>query len=355
MITRSPAEQGFVVVRVPQGLAISGLVPVRAVLGCLGLLVATLAVTGAALMLGEVTFSPPEVARALFGDAARDVELFVVQWRLPRALAAAVFGAMLGVAGAIFQSVTRNPLGSPDIIGFTAGASAGGVMMIALVGSSYLLVTCGAVVGGLLVAVAVLLLARGGGVAGFRLVIVGIALSAMLNSAQTWIVLTADLELARVAAVWGSGSLNGASWAYTGPALVAGLVVMLLTGVLLSRPLGLLDLGEDSSAALGVPPGRTRLIAVLTGVLLVAIATAAAGPIAFVALAAPHVGRRVAGTSGASMAPAACAGAFLLASADLVAQHAIPDRSLPVGVVTIALGGLYLVSLLVRESRKGTL
>jgi iron complex transport system permease protein len=125
--------------------------------------------------------------------------------------------------------------------------------------------------------------------------------------------------------------------------------------VLLSRPVGLLDLGEDVSAALGVPPTRTRIVAVLAGVVLVAIATATAGPIAFVALAAPHVGRRLTGTSGAALAPSACAGAFLLASSDVIAQHAFGERSFPVGVVTIAVGGLYLVTLLVRESRKGSL
>ncbi|WP_155989237.1 iron chelate uptake ABC transporter family permease subunit [Nocardiopsis sp. CNT312] len=349
------AERGSVVVRTPGRLSVSGRIRTRTVLVCAGLVSGTALVTLAALMLGSVVHTPAEVAGALFGDAAPAVELFVVEWRLPRAVAAAVFGAVLGVAGAIFQTVTRNPLGSPDIIGFTAGASAGGVAALAFVGSSFVTVAGGALTGGLLVALIVLALSRGGGVAGFRLVIVGIGLSAVLASLETWFLLVADLEVARAAALWGVGSLNGTSFEYTGPAMAAGLAAMLAAGVLLERRLGLLDLGEDMSASLGERASRTRLLAIGAGVLLIAIATAAAGPITFVALAAPHVGRRLAGSTGASLAPAACAGAFILSSADLAAQHAVPDKSFPVGVATVAVGGLYLITLLVRENRKGTL
>ncbi|KOX07929.1 hypothetical protein ADL05_28050 [Nocardiopsis sp. NRRL B-16309] len=333
----------------------SGRVGVRAVLVCAGLVAATGAVVFASLMLGAVVYTPAEVALALFGDAPGSAELFVVEWRLPRALAAVVFGAMLGVAGALFQCVTRNPLGSPDIIGFTAGSSAGGVAVVAFVGSGYLLVAGGALMGGLAVAAIVLLLSRGGGVAGFRLVIVGIGLSAMLASLETWFVLTADLDLAQVAALWGVGSLNATSFEYTGTAMVAGLVALLATGAALGRRLGLLDLGEDVSASLGASPSHTRLGAVVAGVVLVAVVTAAAGPIAFVALAAPHIGRRLAGSTGVSLGPAACAGALMLASADLAAQHAVPEHSFPVGVATVAVGGVYLVTLLIHENRKGTL
>lgn len=282
-------------------LRLSALVPVRGVVGGAILVLGIVLVTVVALMLGEVIFSPVEVYQALTGNGSGSAELFVVKWRLPRAVAAAVFGAMLGLAGALFQVVTRNPLGSPDIIGFTAGASAGGVFMIAFVSSSYLAVTGGALAGGLVVALAVLVFSRGGGLSGFRLVIVGITMSATLNSLQTWLVLTANLDVALVAAVWGAGSLNGTSWGYTGPAMAAGALLMIVICVWLSRPVGLLELGEDTSAALGSAPARTRLLAIVAGVALVAIATAATGPIAFVALAAPHVGRRVTGASGSAL------------------------------------------------------
>jgi len=328
---------------------------VRSVLACAALLALTAAVTLAALMLGEIVYSPPQVAQALFGEAPGAAELFVVQWRLPRAVTAAVFGAMLGLAGALFQSITRNPLGSPDIIGFTAGSSAGGVAVVALLGSGRLMVAGGALAGGLLVAALIVLLSRGGGISGLRLVIAGIALSAMLSSLETWFILSAELDIAQVAALWSTGSLNGTGFAHTGPALVAGTAMLLLTGFGLGRRLRLLDLGDDASAALGASPGRTRLLAIAAGVVLIAITTASAGPIAFVALAAPHIGRRLAGAAGTALAPSACAGALVLASADLAGQHAIPGHSYPVGLVTVAVGGIYLITLIAHENRKGTL
>lgn len=348
-------EQGSAVLRLTRPVPMSGRIHRRSVLVCVALVVATAATTFAALVLGTVVYAPGEVVQALTGNAPAAAELFIVEWRLPRAVAAVVFGAMLGVAGALFQSITRNPLGSPDIIGFTAGSSAGGVAVLALVGSSYLLVAAGALTGGVVVAALMLLLSRGGGVAGFRLVIVGIGLSAMLASVETWVVLIADLDHAQVAALWGAGSLNATSFAYTGPAMILGAGALLATVTLLDRRLGLLDLGEDLSASLGANPSRTRLLAIIAGVILIAIVTAAAGPITFIALAAPHVGRWLAGTTGVSLVPAACAGALMLASADLAAQHAVPGHTFPVGVATVAGGGLYLVILLIRENRKGTL
>ncbi|WP_051217913.1 FecCD family ABC transporter permease [Nocardioides insulae] len=345
-------EPGSLVLRASAG--VSGRVHTRTILGCAVMLLLTGAVTVLALMLGSVRYSPAEVLQALFSDAPGTAELFVVQWRLPRAVAAVVFGAALGAAGAIFQSLTRNPLGSPDIIGFTAGASAGGVAVVALVGSGYAVVAGGALLGGFVVAVLVMLLSRGGGAGGFRLIIVGLGLSAMLASLESWFILTADLDIAQVAAVWGVGSLNGIGFEHSGPALVLSLLALAGSG-LLGRRLGLLDLGDDLSAGLGVPPSGTRVAGVAAGVVLVALVTAATGPIAFVALAAPHVGRWIARSAGASLGPAALAGALILASADLLAQHAVPGHSLPVGVVTVAVGGLYLITLLIRENRKGTL
>lgn len=333
----------------------SGRIPLRSALACLVLLVLTALVTGLALSLGEVAFSPAEVVAALRGEGSTRAELFVVGWRLPRAAAAVVFGAMLGVSGALFQSITRNPLGSPDIIGFTAGASAAGVAVVVLVGSSFYLVAPAALAGGLVVAVLLTVLSRGGGVAGFRLVIAGIALNFMLFSIETWLVLTADLDLAQAASLWGAGSLNGADFDFTTAPMVLGGAAMLLTVLLLGQRMDLMDLGDDAGAALGGSPARTRVYAVVAGAVLVALVTAAAGPIAFVALAAPHIGRRMAGSPGVGLLPAAAAGAFVLSSADLAAQHAIPGQSYPVGVVTVACGGLYLMSLLVRENRKATL
>jgi ABC-type enterobactin transport system permease subunit len=334
---------------------LSGRIAVGSALVCTVLVLLTAVVTSLALSLGEIVFSPAEVLTALSGHASGPAELFVVGWRLPRAVAAVVFGAMLGVSGALFQTITRNPLGSPDIIGFTAGSSLAGTAAIVLIGSSFAVVAGGALIGGFVVAAAMVLLSRGGAAAGFRLVIAGIALNAMLVSTESWLVLVADLDAVLAAALWRAGTLNGADFAYIGWAMVLGAIAMVLTVLLLGRRLDLLDMGEDTSSALGGQPARTRLYAIGVGVLLVALVTASAGPIAFVALAAPHIGRRLAGSSGNALIPAACAGALLLGAADLAAQHLVPGESYPVGVVTVVGGGLYLMTLIVRENRKAAL
>lgn len=326
----------------------------RILLTCALLLLACVALTGLALMLGERTVTPAEVVAALRGEASRFVTLTVVEWRLPRALAAIAVGLLLGAAGAIFQTLTRNPLGSPDIIGFTTGAHTGGLIVILLFGSSYLAVTGGALAGGLLTAVVVLLLARRGSIQGFRLIIVGVALTSMLASIDTWLILTADLDASLVAATWGVGSLNGAAWPYVAPSIAACLLALALA-VPLSRPLSQLDLGDDCAQVTGARPERTKLAALALGVLMVAIATSVAGPVAFVALAAPQIGRRLARAQGTPLAPAACTGALLLLLADVLAQHVVPGPGVPVGVVTVSLGGVYLLFLIVSENRKGTL
>lgn len=327
---------------------------VRALVVCGVLVILCLGLVLLSLMLGERYIGPDEVFQALNGGGSRALRLFVVTWRLPRAVAAVVVGALLGASGAIFQTVTRNPLGSPDVIGFTTGAHTGGLIAILLFSSSYAAVTGGALAGGLATAALVLLLARRGSTQGFRLIIVGIALTAMLASIDTYLILTADLDLAVLASTWAAGSLNGVAWGYAGPSLVLGLL-LLACAVPLARPLAQLDLGDDSAKAIGARPETTRLLAVFLGVAMVAVATTVAGPIAFVALAAPQVGRRLTRSAGTPMAPAACTGAVLLLAADLVVQHGLGSRQLPVGVLTVSIGGLYLLYLIVHENRKGTL
>lgn len=326
----------------------------RALATCLVMAVVSVVLVCVALMLGEQNFTPAEVANILAGNGSRTENLFVLTWRLPRALAAIVVGALLGASGALFQTLTRNPLGSPDIIGFTTGAQTGGLLAILLVGSSFFHVTVGAMLGGFATAAVVMTLARRGAVQGFRLIIVGIAITAMLTSIDTWLILTADLDIAMIAAVWGVGSLNGTAWAYATPALIGGAVALLATS-LLGRSVAQLDLGDDNAKALGARPDRTRVLAILVGVLLVALATTLAGPVAFVALAAPQIGRRIAGAHGTPLAPAAFTGAALMLLADLLAQHALPGTALPVGLVTVILGGAYLLHLIASEARKGSL
>lgn len=326
--------------------------PVRPAIVCAVTAVLTVAVTSWALATGDYPLSLAEVWLALIDHPdAGFARVVVVEWRLPRAIAAIVFGVALGVAGAVFQSLTRNPLASPDIIGFSTGSYTGALAVIILLGGGYLQIAAGALAGGIVTAMLVYMLAWRRGILGFRLIIVGIGMSAMLGSFNTWLILTAELETAMSAAVWGAGSLTGTSWS---TAVTAAIVIAILLLALLPLTPGLrqLELGDDAAKATGICTEPTRLALIALGVALTATVTAAAGPISFIALAAPQIARRLARSPGVALAPAAFTGAFLLAAADHIAQNLLP-RALPVGVVTVVVGGSYLVWLIIREVRRG--
>lgn len=323
----------------------------RTIVVCAILAGLAVAVTAGALALGDYALSPARVWAALVNDPdAGFARTVVVEWRAPRAIAAVVFGAALGVSGAVFQSLTRNPLASPDIIGFSAGSYTGALIVVILVHGSYLQLAGGAILGGIATAALVYLLAWRRGVQGFRLIIVGIAVSAMLASFNTWLMLTAELEVAMSAAAWGAGSLAGTGWeqvTYGG-----GIIVLLLAAVAVLAPgLRQLELGDDAARATGARAEPIRLWIMALGVALIAVVTAAAGPISFIALAAPQIARRIARTPGVTVVPAAFMGALMLAGADAIAQHLLPV-TLPVGVVTVVAGGSYLVWLIVLEVRR---
>ncbi|WP_091027251.1 FecCD family ABC transporter permease [Glycomyces harbinensis] len=302
-----------------------------------------------ALGLGEMRVSAVDVVRALISDAGAAVETVVVQWRLPRVLLGLVFGLALGLSGAIFQSLTRNPLGSPDVIGFDSGAYTGAVLSIIAVGGTALVIPS-ALAGGIATALAVYLLAYRRGVHGFRLIVVGIAITALLGSVNTYLLLKAELWQAQMAAIWGAGSLNGLDWsdARNGVAVVGVLLVPLLW---LGRRLRMLELGDDAAAALGVRVEPVRLALVVVGVALSAVVTALAGPITFVALVAPQLARRITRAPGVQLVPSAATGALLLVTCDAFALN-VPPQALPVGLITVVLGGAYLVWLLIVQSRK---
>lgn len=316
------------------------------------LLLLILGCAGVALSLGSYTVSLPDVLAALTGHSSDAVRTVVLEWRLPRVLGAAAFGAALGLSGAVFQSLTRNPLGSPDVIGFNMGSYSGVLIAMLLGASGYLLIAAGAVVGGLVTAIAVYLLAYKGGVHGFRLIVVGIAVGAMLTSVNTWILVKVDVGFAMSAAVWGAGTLNGITWAELAPALALS-AVLCLAAALLAPRMRQLEIGDESAATQGLNVERSKLLMIIVGVGFTAVVTAAAGPIAFVALAAPQLARRMTG-AGASvdLLTSALVGAALLSASDVVAQHALPGISLPVGAVTVSVGGLYLVWLLARETKR---
>ncbi|RKS72251.1 iron complex transport system permease protein [Actinomadura pelletieri DSM 43383] len=329
---------------------VSALVERRALVASCALVAAIAGLALAALCRGDSWDAPGEVLRGLLGHG--DSAVIVREWRLPRVTAAIVFGAALGAAGSVFQNLTRNALGSPDVIGLDAGSYTGVLIAITLFGGTAAGLATGALAGGLVTAAAVYALALRSGVSGLRLVVVGIAVNAMLTATNSWIVLRADLDVAIAATGWQAGTLNGVEWAGLRlPLIVIGVLAVLLAA--LSQGMRQAALGDDLAAASGLGLGRFRFLAVLAGVGLTAGVTAAAGPIVFVGLVAPQIGRRIAGAAGVPPLPAALTGAALLLAADLVAQTVLSPVQLPVGAVTTVLGGGYLCLLLFKEVERG--
>lgn len=323
----------------------------RLIITCL-LLVSACVVAGIwGLRSGAVTLETSQVFAALMGDAPRSMTMVVTEWRLPRVLMALLIGAALGVSGAIFQSLMRNPLGSPDVMGFNTGAWSGVLVAMVLFGQDLTAIALAAMVGGIITSLLVWLLAWRNGIDTFRLIIIGIGVRAMLVAFNTWLLLKASLETALTAGLWNAGSLNGLTWAKTSPSAPI-IILMLIAAALLVRRMRLLEMGDDTACALGVSVERSRLLMMLVAVVLTAAATALAGPISFIALVAPHIARRISGTARWGLTQAALCGALLLLAADLCAQQLFMPYQLPVGVVTVSLGGIYLIVLLIQESRK---
>ncbi|MFC4059633.1 FecCD family ABC transporter permease [Planomonospora corallina] len=313
------------------------------------LIAAGIAVSLAALSTGEFTVPVPDIVDALLGQGTPAAELIVGRLRAPRVVTGLLVGAAFGLSGAIFQSLTRNPLGSPDFIGFTAGAATGGILTVVLGGTAWQ-VAGGSLLGCVACAAVVYALAFRSGVQAHRLILVGIGVSALLTSADWYLLTRANINDAATAGAWLTGSLSGRGWEHALP--VAAVVALLLpVCALLSRPLRMMEMGDDSARAVGIRVEPVRAAAVAAGVLLCGVATAAAGPVVFVAMAAPQLARRITGSPGVTMVSSALTGAVLLVAADLAAQRLLAPAQLPVGIMTAAIGGTYLVFLLRKERR----
>lgn len=322
----------------------------RTLLVCAAALLAIVVAAIAGLALGDYPLTTDEVIGVLTGRVDGLARTVVLDWRLPRVLAAIGFGAALGVSGAIFQTLTRNPLASPDIIGLANGSFTGMLVALLLLGGSWPALMAGSLLGGLAAAVAIFILALRQGLSGFRFIVVGIGVSAMLAAFNSWLLLRADLDVALFAAAWGAGTLNTATATVVWPALAC-LVALFVVLPFAARPLRQLELGDDVAAATGVRLTRERAILIGLAVALVSAVTAVAGPIAFIALAAPQIARRLTRSPGIPLVATGLVGGVLLLASDLVAQHLIP-LTVPVGVVTVVVGGLYLTQLLLRERRR---
>ncbi|EXL05111.1 MULTISPECIES: FecCD family ABC transporter permease [Brucella] len=303
------------------------------------------------LMLGQSFTPPKDVVRVLLGENVQGASFTVGKLRLPRAVLSVLAGLSFGLGGVAFQLMLRNSLASPDIIGISSGASAAAVFAIVVLSLNGPIVSIFAVVAGLAVALAVYGLSFRNGVAGTRLILVGIGVSAMLESVIAYILSNAPAWSLQEAMRWLTGSVNGARLDQMFPLLVA---LVVFGGLLLSRSRDLeaLRLGDDSAAALGTNVGRTRIVIIIAAVGMIAFATAVSGPIAFVAFLSGPIAARVIGNNGSLLVPSALIGAILVLAGDYCGQFLLPGRY-PVGVVTGVLGAPYLIYLIIRANRSG--
>ncbi|WP_139267091.1 FecCD family ABC transporter permease [Celeribacter indicus] len=310
-----------------------------------------LAGIGLTLMLGQ-SFTPPGLLlRVLAGETVPGTSFTVLDLRLPRAVVSVLAGLCFGMGGVAFQIMLRNPLASPDIIGISSGASAAAVFAIVVFSLSGVAVSVVAVCAGLGVALLIYVLSWRQGVTGARLILVGIGLSAMLQSVTAYLLTRAPSWSLQDALRWMTGSVNGARLVDALP-LLAALVVF--GGLLLgrARDLEALRMGDEMAAGLGVRLSATRVSVIAAAVGLVAFATAVAGPVAFVAFLSGPIAGRVTGRDGSLLLPAALVGAMLVLFGDYAGQFLLPARY-PVGIVTGVLGAPYLLFLIVRDNRSG--
>ena len=303
------------------------------------------------ISVGDFPVPLRDVVPAIFGHGDNRIPYVVQTLRLPRALTAVLVGGALGFSGAIFQSLARNPLASPDIIGISAGASASAVFVIVILSGSYAMVAGGALVGGFVTAIVIYVVAYRRGLSSYRLVLVGIGVSAMLTAVTNYLMTRAEIYDAARATVWLTGSLNGRGWEHVRPVGIA-MVVLFPVVMLLSRGLRILQLGDDAATGLGVNVERTRGALIAVAVVLAAVSTASAGPIAFVAFVASPIARRLVRTP-LTLIPSALLGALVLLVSDLIARRVFSPTELPVGVVTGVIGAPYLLWLLARSNKTG--
>lgn len=323
---------------------------------CVTLLLAaaTFLVFCVSIGVGDFPVGLPQVIATIFGRGEQVDEFVIMDLRMPRALAGLVVGIALGVAGAITQSIARNPLASPDVLGITQGASAVAVFLVTVSGGTAAAIvnsvglSAAALAGGLGTGLLVYFLAWRRGVDGFRLILIGISVSAVMEAITTWLLVTADIRDVARAQVWLVGSLEDSSWGEVWTALWCGLVLLTVVSCVAFqfRPM---HFGDEVAAGLGVRYARVRAVLLLCAVLLAGVAVSAAGPVPFVALVAPQVAMRLARCPTPPMTASGLVGALLLIGSDLIARTALPV-SLPVGVVTAAIGGPFLVYLLVRAN-----
>lgn len=319
------------------------------------MIIALLVISGAGwwmtLLLGQSYIPPSVVWQVLSGDQVPGASFTVEYLRLPRALVSLLVGMSFGMAGVAFQTMLRNPLASPDVVGVSSGASAAAVFAIVVLNMDGASIALFSIAAGLVVALSVYGLSYRNGVAGTRLILIGIGVSAMIESAISYLLSQASSWDLQEAMRWLAGSVNSVQLYQALPVLVS---LLVFGGLLLqrSKDIDTLRLGDSTAAALGVNVGLTRLVVMVCAVGLIAVATAVTGPIAFVAFLSGPIAARLVRSSGSLFIPSALVGASLVLFGDYIGQFLLPSRY-PVGVVTGALGAPYLIYLIIRVNNKG--
>lgn len=319
-----------------------------------GILIVALIVTGVlTLTLGTLGIALGDIVPTLRGERQGRDEIVLTAFRGPRLVVGLAAGAALAVSGALFQTVTRNPLGSPDVIGLTSGASAGAAAF-GLLWPGLLPLPVGALLGAFL-AMALVFFGTGTGFSSpSRILLIGIGVSAMSLAFVQWVLVRAGREQATVLATYLNGSLAARDWNHA-TTIWAAIVILIPCALLLSRRLQLIEMGDEQADALGARSSTARALSISVAIGLATAAVSVAGPIAFIALVAPQIARRLSRSAGPNILASALMGAFLLSLADLLTQQLPLDVTLPVGVLTAILGGIYLGVLLFAQWKKGTL
>lgn len=303
------------------------------------------------LVYGNTIYSISDVVNVLSGQEIKGATFAISKVRLPRMLAGVLVGIAFGVAGNTFQTMLRNPLASPDIIGITSGCSVAAVYSILILGLSGQIVSIISLVSGLSVAMLIYFLARGSSFSGGRLILIGIGMQAFINAIISSILLKANEYEVSSAIRWLNGSLNGISMKPI-PTLFLVVVVFTSLNIVLTKHLQVLELGDELAVTLGVNVNVTRIALIITSVFLIAYATSVTGPISFVAFLSAPIASRIVGNGSPRVLAAGLVGAVLVLSGDLIGQFLFSSR-FPVGVVTGILGGPYMLFLLIRLNKRG--
>lgn len=310
----------------------------------LGLGSVVVAVITVSMLLGDYPLTPSQIWDVLRGGGTRTEQYVVLQVRLPRLLMALLAGAALGVAGALLQGMLRNPLASPDLLGISGGSTVAAVYALLVVGVTGPALAGAAFLGGISASLLLLAAARGRA-AGLRLILAGIGVSFLSASIVGFLMTRVQLQQTQSALVWLTGTLSSTPW-WQVVVLVGAWVIAMPALALLARRLPVAVLGAETAGSLGVRPGLVRVLVVVVAVLLTAVTCAFVGPISFVALCAPAIARPLVAHGSLALGPSALVGAIILSVSDLVAQFAIPGVAVPAGIVTGALGAVFLLWLL---------